>query len=702
MATSGNIDRALTSWLTMRINWVVNSQDVATNKSNVTVKVQLITGNGNISSSASKAIKVSINGTTYDSTTTIGIAKNTTKTLYTKTLDIAHNNDGTKELALNCTLTFDATISGDWWSDRYLGGTASLNAIARASTFTRSGTATMGSAQTIKITEKNSSFTHTLKYTWGGSTTTIVSKTTATSYSWTPPVSMATKIPNASSGTCVLTCETYNGSTLIGSATLSFTLSVPASVVPTISAFTHSEAVSGLASKFGNYVDTKSKITYAVTAAGAQGSTIKSYSVSIAGQKFSTATGTTKEINVGLTDFGDDVGSLQVRATVTVTDSRGRSATYSETFKVLRYMPPTLTGFTVKRSTSAGVANDEGTALLTSYAAKIASVNSKNSGTVTIAYKKTTDSEYTTARTLSFTGTISENIVVSNITFSTDTMYHVKITVSDLVGTTITSVYEVPTAKPMLDFKANKKGVGIGKVATDDDLLDIGFKTRFYGGIKPMVIASGTDLNTLITPNRYASEYPANTTYYANCNLPANTGRNFTVDVEAVNDYNVKQTFTSIDGTTARTWERFKGAISGTSWGAWVCTSDLGGTLLWDSSTTTNKGYLMTASHTVTLSEAISKQRTGIVLVFSYYSSNVGQDTEFNLVFVPKKFPAINKGGGLTCTMSTANPFSYVASKYLYITDTTIKGNDYNDDTGTASGITYANNKFVLRYVIGV
>jgi hypothetical protein len=570
MATSGNIDNTLASWLTMRINWVVNSQSVANNSSNVTVKVQLITGNGSISSSASKAIKVSINGTTYNSTTTIGIAKNTTKTLYTKTLDITHNNDGTKSLALNCTLTFDATISGSWWGDKYSSGTASLNTIARASTFTRTGTATMGSAQTIKITKKNSSFTHTLKYTWGGSTKTIVSKTTATSYSWTPPVSMATSIPNNPSGTCKLICETYNGSTLVGSDDLSFTLSVPASVVPKITNFAHSEAVTGLMEKFGDYVDTKSKIYYAVTAEGAQGSTIKSYSVSIAGQKFSTATGTTKEINVGLTETSDSVGGKDYKATATVTDSRGRTATEEITITVYKYTPPTITGFTVKRSTSTGVANDEGTALLTSYTAKIASVYAKNSGTLKIEYKKSTESSYSTARTLPFTGTKSENYVISNITFATDTMYHVKITVEDYLST-ISSVYEVSTAKPMLDFKANKKGVGVGAVASLDNVFDIGFQTRFYGGILQRVLEANTDFDDVMTPNVYTLKN-AGSANYSNCPIPSGTG---ILRVESAGEEGqVRQVVTTCNKTEPLIYERYYYQLE---WGEWVLiTNDTG------------------------------------------------------------------------------------------------------------------------------
>lgn len=570
MATSGNIDNSLASWLTMRINWVVNSQSVANNSSNVTVKVQLITGNGSISSSASKAIKVSINGTTYDSTTTIGIAKNTTKTLYTKTVDVSHNSDGTKSLALNCTLTFDATISGSWWSDKYSSGTATLNAIARASTFTRSGTATMGSAQTIKITRKNSSFTHTLKYTWGGSTTTIVSKTAETSYSWTPPVSMATKIPNASSGTCVLTCETYNGSTLVGTEAISFTLSVPASVVPKITDFAHSEAVAGIMEKFGDYVDTKSKIQYAVFAEGAQGSTIKSYSVSIAGQSFSTATGTTKEINVGLTEFGDDVGSLQVRATVTVTDSRGRSATYSETFKVLRYMPPTLTGVSVKRCNSSGTPDDEGTYLLVSYSAKIASVGALNSGTLSVDYKKTSVSTYSSHTSKTFKSTLSENLLLNKATFATDTTYHVKITVADYLST-ISSVYEVSTAKPMLDFKANKKGVGVGAVASLDNVFDIGFQTRFYGGILQRVLEANTDFDNVMTPNVYTLKN-AGSANYSNCPIPSGTG---ILRVESAGEEGqVRQVVTTCSKTEPLIYERYYYQLA---WGEWVLiTNDTG------------------------------------------------------------------------------------------------------------------------------
>lgn len=112
-------------------------------------------------------------------------------------------------------------------------GTHTLDTIPRASTVSATNT-NLNSASTITITRASSSFTHTLTYSFGSTTGTIVSKTTSTSVSWTPALTLANQIPNAVSGTCTITCDTYNGSTKIGSKTCTLTLTVPASVKPTM------------------------------------------------------------------------------------------------------------------------------------------------------------------------------------------------------------------------------------------------------------------------------------------------------------------------------------------------------------------------------------------------------------------------------------------------------------------------------------
>lgn len=86
--------------------------------------------------------------------------------------------------------------------------------------------ANIGSATTITITRYNAAYTHTLTYSFSGATGTIATKTANTSVGWTVPTSFYAKIPNNPSGTCTITCTTYNGNTSLGSSTCTFTATV--------------------------------------------------------------------------------------------------------------------------------------------------------------------------------------------------------------------------------------------------------------------------------------------------------------------------------------------------------------------------------------------------------------------------------------------------------------------------------------------
>lgn len=91
----------------------------------------------------------------------------------------------------------------------------------------------MGQKLLISITRDNSSCTHTLTYTFGGSTATIASSV-GSSYEWTVP-DLAAKCNNATSGTCIITCKTYLSGTLLGSDTATVTLTVQDATTPSIS-----------------------------------------------------------------------------------------------------------------------------------------------------------------------------------------------------------------------------------------------------------------------------------------------------------------------------------------------------------------------------------------------------------------------------------------------------------------------------------
>ena len=120
--------------------------------------------------------------------------------------------------------------------------------------------------------------------------------------------------------------------------------------------------------------------------------------------------------------------------------------------------------------------------------------------------------------------------------------------------------------------------------------------------------------------------------------------------------------------------------------------------ILWGEDLTS--GMYMTAGDTINLVEAVSAQKHGIVLVFCIYNGTDDTNHNWQSFFVPKQLVALSTSGH-TFVLGSGK-FTYTGTKYLYINDTSISGHDDNNLTGSNNGITYANDKFVLRYVIGV
>lgn len=135
MATSGTIEKKFhggsTGGYYFGIDWKVNSQSTANNSSNVTASVFIrSSGNGyTISSTASKNITLTINGTSYSGTATVGIGTNTKKMLLTKTVDVKHNSDGTKTCAFACSGVLGLTLSGTKYNTVSHSGSGTFNTI---------------------------------------------------------------------------------------------------------------------------------------------------------------------------------------------------------------------------------------------------------------------------------------------------------------------------------------------------------------------------------------------------------------------------------------------------------------------------------------------------------------------------------------------------------------------------------------------
>lgn len=658
----------------LTLAYKVNSQNTTNNTSNVTVTATATWTNGSWNSLGTCKGSIKIDGTTYSFS---GISFNSSHTnsgsqqVMSKTVNVSHNADGTK--TLSCSASFvTGTASGTIGASF----SASLATIPRKSSLSVVNS-TLGTKQTLTVTRASSSFTHTITAKCGSASTTICTKSTSTSIDFTPPISWASQNTTGTSVSVTFTITTYSGTTSIGSNSYTRTCLIPSSVKPAC-VISVTDAM-GYASTYGGYIKGLSKFKIEVTATQSYGSPIKTYKTTANGSTYKVASFTTAVLS----------SSCPATIAAEVTDARGRTSDKaSKTVTLLNYSVPRISELTVHRCNEDGTANDQGEFVKVVFSGSVTALNNKNTATYKLEYKKRTEKTYTV---IAFDD-CNNQYAVSDKTYifaaDSGSSYDVRVVVTDNFGTgskaTIAS-----TGFTIMHWLKTGLGMAIGKVAELEHVLDIGLQTRFSGGILHPVLEPETDLNDVLTPNTYVGAN-VSTSNYLNCPITAGT---FTLEVVGMgNAGQVKQRITSANKSKARAFERIYYAES---WGEWVCVSDYAGTLLWSG------GYYMTATHIIDLTEAISKQRNGIVLVFSAYEDGSSQNHHFECKFIPKYIVGAHPGVGYNFELSTSD-FSYVGTKYLYISDGKIAGHANNNLTGTKNGVTYANNHWVLRYVIGV
>ena len=487
MAASGTIQQAITTGYRLQIAWTVDSQSVANNTSTVTAKVQLVsTGSSyTIVSTASKSGSLTINGTKYSFTFSAALSGNQTKTIFQKQVSVSHASDGTKTCAFSATCGINVTLSGTYYGNITASGNGTFNTIARASSIS-SVTASVAvngtNAVTVNITRASSSFTHTVVFSFGSYSSTVNSVGTSTSYAI--PTSWLNAIPNATSGTAKVTVTTYSGSTKIGTAvSKNFTLTVPSTVVPTITSVTLSEGTAGIAAQFGAYVQAKSRLSASIVAAGAFSSTIKSYKTVVQGVTFTGASITS----------GVMMHSGTSNVTVTVTDSRGRSASTTRSITVVAYAAPKIISFQGFRATSAGAENYNGTYLNAAVNFSISAVGNKNTKSHKLEYRLKGATTWTSLTSGSVYA-LNSSVISSSGFANVNNSYEVQLTVSDFFAT-VTSIIEIPTAFTLMDFNASGKGLAFGKVSEKAGMevaLDVEFIGKLTGTIFDTILPVGS------------------------------------------------------------------------------------------------------------------------------------------------------------------------------------------------------------------
>ena len=319
-----------------------NRQNVASNSSTVNVQARLRTNGYASMYGVTADLTVTINGGSAIEHPAINIGTNSSQLIFGHDYSVPHNGDGTKTVGIKISVALNA---GGYGSSM-VAFDLKLPTIPRASTIS-DVTGTLGSAMTLNINRKNSGFKHPVKYNFGALSGTIATNVD-TSVSWTPPLNLATAMPNKTSDWGNITVETYSGSSKIGSATCRLTLNVPDSVKPTLGSITLTDSnatVKNLLNTANTFAQVMSNIQVTFNnASGAYGSTISSYRAEIVGKNQSTNS------NNGFLGMMNFNGTVTIRATVT--DSRGRTSNAVDVkVTVINYFTPQIS-FTLQRSGS--------------------------------------------------------------------------------------------------------------------------------------------------------------------------------------------------------------------------------------------------------------------------------------------------------------------------------------------------------------
>lgn len=373
-------------------------------------------------------------------------------------INVGHNDDGSKSTSFFVDLDQSDDDYGHINYYFYDGprstGTLGLTTIARASqpsinTYpNNSPDITAGTACTIHMNRKSSSFTHSIWWQFGSddwSTDGFAKATGITdNVEWTPPVSMMAKIPGSTSGTGTIWVTTYNGSTKIGDKTIGFTLHQPSDSNPTLSASyaeagTLADGKTTLSSKGISATTVIGQISVkkiTITASAKNGASIKSIACTHNGQtQVSSSSPATFIFNAPV-----NTGSNKSYFSWTVTDSRGNTSQDSYSMTYVPYQKPVIGTLKPVRSSatsSSGTVSIDGSF----YNGSVGSIS--NSISASIKYT-TTISPTLTKSGNRFSGSAS----ISGV--SPSAQYSFTATVTDSLGFSDSRSIVLPKATPTL------------------------------------------------------------------------------------------------------------------------------------------------------------------------------------------------------------------------------------------------------------
>jgi hypothetical protein len=428
MATSNTFNTSNT-YIKYRIIVTENSYSVANNTSNVTVKVQVWRTNQGYETYGSGTCYCTIDGTTYSQSITSSqkFSYNSYTQVFSKSLNINHNSDGTKAIYVSSYIShsrFDSTSQGF---------TINLTNIPRSATITNAPNFNDTQNPTINYSNTAGNSVSSLQacISLTGNTDDIAYRNipiNGTSYTFNLTDSERNILRQATTTSNSRTVYFYirtiiNGSTFYTNKAVTF-LVVNANPTFNVAYLDTNSTTTSITGNNQQIIQNNSTLQINITNATAlKYATLKSASINVNGAV------TTQNLNSS--SLAINVGTLNVSQNltipVTVTDSRNNKTTINLTIQVLSWSLPSAL-ITMERESNFYTATN------LTVNADYSSLNNKNTITIQYQIKKTTDSTYGALTT------IFDNV---QTTFNADNSYswNVKVILTDKIGTTTYNLF---------------------------------------------------------------------------------------------------------------------------------------------------------------------------------------------------------------------------------------------------------------------
>lgn len=389
----------------------------------------------------------------------------------------------------------------------------------------------------------------------------------------------------------------------------------------------------------------------------------------------------------------------------------------------LSYKAPRIASFSAQRCNSSGTASETGTYLKVTFSWS----TDRTVSAIRTQHKLSTSGTWTNTSVTASGTSGNVSVIIGSGGISTESSYQVRAYVSDSGGTTYSGVVNIGTVKYPIDVKSGGTGVAFGKVAEIASSVDCGWAVEFrenayLGNNKTLCgrSADGQNLsliyvnsnnNTVVGYGGYINEVGQTNIYGQTVNIYSLTGVISTgatlylskgTDASATADNGPPLIIGSRTGGHLELDSNEIMAKSSSTTASTLYLNNEGGAVningrqyglnivLWSGA------WYMNETQTANLSGSISNQPHGAIFAWSYYNGTA-QNYNWEYFFVPKYHVKAHAGTGITFSSPYRAMF-----KYVYVSDTSVKGHANNNLSAASNGINWDNTNYVLRYIIGV